>query len=318
MHLRLTFVALVSLATSATGFAQPIEPYAVPRTAYGHPDFQGVWATEFLTTLERPSGVDSLVASPEQAQAVAATLRSQIPDNVDPQVLWDDVGELAMVKGEYRTSVIVEPESGMLPYSQAGADLAAEFHERNEQMFDHPEQRPLFERCMENFAYPPMRAIFVLLPLHIFQTREHVVIASEGPASVRMIHLGGEPPPDALRSVQGHSIGHWEGDTLVVTTTHLRDEDPARIVVGRPVLLSRDSTIIERFTRVSETELFYRFTVEDDELYTEPWTGEFSLSKDKGPIYEYACHEGNYSMPTMLVGGQLEAAKLAETEPDRN
>ena len=125
MHLRVTLVVLAFLSTSTSGLAQSVEPYAVPRTAHGHPDFQGVWATAFLTRLERPSGVESLVVNPEQAQALAATLRTQIPDNVDPQVVWDDIGELAKVKGEYRTSVIVEPENGQLPFTQAGLNFRA-------------------------------------------------------------------------------------------------------------------------------------------------------------------------------------------------
>ena len=247
MHLRLTFVALASLATSATGFAQPIEPYAVPRTAHGHPDFQGVWATEFLTTLERPSGVESLVANPEQAQALAATIWSQLPDVLDPQVHQDDTRQLAMVKGEYRTSVIVEPENGQLPFTQAGLDLAAWSLDRDTQLFDRPDQRPLVERCLESFGYPPMRTIPIFLPRQLFQTRDHVVIVTEDQVGLRIIRLEGEPPPDRLRSFGGHSTGHWEGDTLVVRTTHLRAEDPARFVIGRPLLLGRDSTITERF-----------------------------------------------------------------------
>jgi len=129
-----------------------------------------------------------------------------------------------------------------------------------------------------------------------------------------MIHLGGEPPPDSVRSIEGYSVGHWDRDTLVVQTTHLRAADPARNVIGRPLLLSRQSTITERFTRVAEGELFYRFTVEDAQLYSQPWTGEFSMTKQDGPIYEYACHEGNYSLANILRGGQAEAARRAETK----
>ena len=95
-----------------------------------------------------------------------------------------------------------------------------------------------------------------------------------------------------------------------MTTTHLRAEDPARDVVGlRPLVLSADTRVTERFTRVSETELVYRYTVEDDALYTEPWVGEFSLTRHDVPIYEYACHEGNYSLPNILLGGRAEASR---------
>ena len=202
--------------------------------------------------LERPPGVEHLVVSSEQAAALAAALRSGIPDVVDPQAQWDGVSQLLMVKGEYRTSLIIEPEDGKMPFTQAGADLVARMLHRNEHMFDHPEQRPLGERCMENFGYPPMRALPVFLPYQILQTGDHVVIAAEGPVGVRMIHLGGQPLPDSLRSVEGYSTGHWEGNTLVVKTTHLRAEDPARDGLGRLILLSRNSRITERFSRVCQ------------------------------------------------------------------
>jgi hypothetical protein len=107
-----------------------------------------------------------------------------------------------------------------------------------------------------------------------------------------------------VRSISGYSVGRWEKDTLVVDTTNLRADDPARNVAGRPLLLSRRSKVTERFTRVSPTELFYRFTVEDDELYTQPWSGEFSMALFDQPIYEYACHENNYSLTNILRGGR--------------
>jgi hypothetical protein len=169
---------------------------------------------------------------------------------------------------------------------------------------------------MESLGYAPIRVFRVLLPRQIVQTRDHVVILSEDGVGLRMIHMKGQPPPDIIRSIEGYSVGHWEGGTLVVQTTHLRAEDPARNVIGRPLLLSRGSTITERFTRVSDGELLYRFTVEDDQLYSRPWTGEFSMTRQDGPIYEYACHEGNYSLANSLRGGQAEAARSAERKLD--
>jgi hypothetical protein len=298
------------MALSTIALAQQIQRYTAPRTPHGHPDLQGVWATEFVTRLERPPGVDYLVASPEQAKASADIIRSSMPVVHDPQINLDDVTRLAMVKGEYRTSIIVDPPNGRMPFTHAGTDLVAWVEARNVQSFDHPEQRPLRERCMENYGYAPIRAIPVLLPRQILQTGDHVVIVSDDTPGPRIIHLTGASRSDVLRSIDGYSRGHWEKDTLVVQTTHLRAEDPARHVLGRPLLLSPRSKITERFTRVSETELFYRFTVDDKELYTQPWTGEFSMTLYHGPILEYACHEGNYSMPNMLRGGQAEAAAM--------
>ena len=204
-----------------------------------------------------------------------------------------------------------------MPLTQAGVDLLARLFVRFTQEFDHPEQRPLFERCMQNYGAPPIFSVGVFAPHQIVQTRDHVVIVTEGPVGVRIIRLGGQPPPYALRTVEGYSTGHYEGDTLVVQTTHLRGEDPARFALPRPLLLSRHSRITERFTRVSATELFYQFTIDDAELYTRPWVGEFSFQRHDGPIYEFACHEANYSLPNTLRGGQAEAARGAEPKENQ-
>lgn len=316
-YTRLTPVVLLAcLSGTIPGFAQH-RHYAVARTEHGHPDFQGVWTTAFLTMLERPPGVANLVASPEQAEGLVEAIRANAPAVVDPDFHLHDIRQLAMVKGQYRTSVIVDPEDGRLPFTKAGLDLAAWVEARDNHKFDNPEQRPLAERCLENLGYAPMRSVPVLLPRQIVQTRDHIVISSEDSAGVRIIHLGGQVPPEGLRTIGGYSIGRWENDTLVVETTHLRADDPARSVVGRPLVLTRRSKITERFTRVSPTELFYRFTVQDGELYTRPWSGEFSMTRHDGPTYEYACHEGNYSLPNILRGGQAEAARRAETQPHR-
>jgi hypothetical protein len=293
--------------------AQQPAQYAVPRTPHGHPDFQGVWATAFLTLLERPPGVGMLVATPEQAEAVAAMMRKNTPAVVDPDFQLHDIQRLAMVKGQYRTSIVVDPEDGRIPFTKAGLDLAGMLAKR-EQSYDHPEERPLVDRCLEALGYAPMRAVPVFLPRMIVQTRDHVVLFSEDAVGLRLIHLRGEPPPDEIRTIQGYSAGRWEQDTLVVRTTHLRADYPARNVIGRPLLLSPRTTITERFTRVSPTELFYQYTVEDDQLYTRPWTGEFSMTRTDAKVYEYGCHEGNYSLTNSLRGGQAEAARQAGTK----
>jgi hypothetical protein len=309
---RLTLVALVAyLVGWPAASAKESAHYAVPRTEHGHPDFQGIWTTAFLTMLERPPGVPSLIATREQAEALVSAIRANAPKVVDPDFQLHDIRQLAMVKGQYRTSIIVEPEDGQLPFTEKGLKLAAEVKARDTNDFDAYERRPLAERCLENLGYAPMRAVPVLLPRQIVQTRDHVLISSEDSSGARLIHLGGLPPADVMRTIGGYSVGRWENDTLVVETTHLRADDPARSVNGRPLLLSRRSKITEWFTRVSATELFYRFTVEDDGLYTRPWSGEFSMTRHDGPIYEYACHEGNYSLTNILRNGRSEAARLA-------
>jgi hypothetical protein len=317
MHPRIVLTALVaSAAICPPALAQHNHNYPAPRTESGHPDFQGMWVTGFMTTLERPQGVENLVATPEQARALVAMIKTKMPVVNDPDVELTDLTQLAMVKGEYRTSMIVEPKDGRLPFTQAGSELAARVGVRNSREFDDPEQRPLSERCMESLGYAPIRTVPVILPLQIVQARDNVVIYSEGPVGLRVVHVAGQPPGDWLRTDEGYSVGRWDGDTLIVQTTNFRAKDPARTVIGRPLLLSSQTTITERFTRLSATELFYQFTVEDPELYTQPWTGEFSLTQHDGPIFEYACHEANYSLPNGLSGGQAEAARAAAEKTD--
>ncbi|HEU4686920.1 MAG TPA: hypothetical protein VFS23_01090 [Vicinamibacterales bacterium] len=322
MFWRLIFVALLaSVIASSAVLAQPradqarssrAKAYSVPRTAHGHPDFQGIWVTAFLTMLERLPGVEGLVATPEQAEKLVAAIRGKMPPLADPQVFIDDIKQLVRVRGEYRTSIIVDPPDGRMPYTKAGLEMLAKINARNDTQFDNPEERPFSERCLENLGYPPIRTVPVFLPRQIVQTADYVVIANEDVPGSRFIHLKGGSLPESMRSIGGYSVGRWEGDTLVVKTTNLRTDDPARTLAGpRTLLLGPDTRITEWFTRVSDTELVYRYTVDDATLYTQPWTGEFSMTRLDVKTFEYGCHEGNYSMTNMLRGGQAQAARKA-------
>jgi hypothetical protein len=299
------FTILMCVAASTSLAAQQTERYKVPKTEHGHPDFQGVWFTGFLTMMERPAGVEPLVLGDEAARGLVEKIVANRPALIDPDALIHDFRELAIVKGEHRTSIVVEPNDGKIPYSPAGLALSKEVQTRDDQKFDNVEERPLAERCLENLGYAPMRAVPVLLPRQIVQTRDYLVISSEDSSGPRIIQVGGKPGPAAARSIGGYSVGWWEGDTLVVETSQLRADYPARTVVGRPLVISRQTRIVERFARVSPTELFYRFTIEDPGLYTQPWSGEFSMTRYDGPIFEYACHEGNYSLTNILRGGRV-------------
>ena len=155
-HASPTAVLLVCLTSTFPIAAHNGERYTVPRTEHGHPDFQGIWATAFLTMLERPPGVANLVAPPEEARKLAAAIRANAPAVVDPDFQLQNIQQLALVKGEYRTSHIVDPEDGRMPFTAAGLDLAARVEARDSKSFDDIEQRPLAERCLENMGYAPI------------------------------------------------------------------------------------------------------------------------------------------------------------------
>lgn len=280
--------------------------YQPPRTEHGDPDLQGVWGVRFNTLLERPDGLP-LVVQPEQAPAIAQVVYEQggLAGNTDPDI--DNFGAhvLAQVNGEFRTSIIVHPENGRLPYNERGNREAA-YPYFEGVGYDHPEQRPGVERCIEAWASPPIRGFAYQLYNGVVQTPDKIAIVSEENAPLRVIHMDGQSRPAAIRSMEGHLIGHWEGDTLVVETTHYDGSNPARATMGRPMLISADAHVTERFTRTSDTELLYKYTVDDPYYYTEAWRGEFTmLLSDHHHIYEYACHEGNYSMTGALRGERV-------------
>jgi len=250
---------------------------------------------------------------PEQAAGFAQAV-AQVGEgtNTDPDIEMFGAPVLTVVNGEHRTSVVVYPENGKLPYNEAG--LARSAHNYFYGIgFDGPEQRPGVERCIEAWASPPMRAFMYQLYHGFVQTEDTIAILSEEAAPQRIIYLNGKSRPDAIKTMGGHSIGHWEGDTLVVETTHYSDVNPERATTGRPMLISSAAKVTERFTRVSHDELNYQYRVDDPTYYTEPWEGEFSFIRDEpGHIYEYACHEGNYSMTGALAGERFLEAEAAK------
>ena len=305
MYTRIFALALCACFSSASSVAQSVEDYKAPRTQHGQPDFQGVWSTRFNTMLERPEGLP-LVLSPEQANGFAQAVAQGSADNTDPDI--DILGPpvLAVVNGEYRSSVIVSPENGVLPYNELGNQMSA--HSYFDGIgYDGPEQRPGVERCTEAWGNPPMRAFMYQLFHGFVQTADTIAIISEEVAPLRVIHMDGYQRPKAITSFDGHSVGHWEGDTLVVEVSHYSDTYPERATIGRPMLLSGAARVTERFTRTSASELNYQFTVDDPTYYTQPWSGEFSFTREENShIYEYGCHEGNYSMVGALRGARVQ------------
>lgn len=308
MNTRVIALVFSTYFLSTVGLAQSTDIYQVPRTEHGQPDLQAVWGTRFSTMLERPEGLP-LVLPTAQAAGFAQAVVEGGSDNTDSDIDLFGAGVLTVVKGEHRSSVIVYPENGQLPFNEAGIQRSSHNYFAGIG-YDGPEQRPGVERCIEAWASPPMRAFTYQLYHGFIQTEDTIAIISEEASPQRFIYLNSESRPDAIRTFEGHSLGHWEGDTLVVVTTHYSDINPERATLGRPMLISSEARVTERFTRVSDSELNYQFTVDDPTYYTEPWRGEFSFVKEEenNHIYEYACHEGNYSMVGALRGARYQEA----------
>lgn len=299
----------------------------LPRTADGQPDLQGVWDYRTITPLERPKelGNKAFFTAEEAAKYEQQENQRQNRDLIDPEQgglfypaggvvpyneFWYDRGN--KVAGTRRTSLIVDPPDGRLPpYTPEGqrlANLRAEAL-RNDQL-GHPkadswEDRPLQERCIVGLnSGPPMVPGAYNNNVQIVLTPGYVLILNEMVHSSRIVPLDGRPH-GTIRQWKGDSIGHWEGNTLVVDTINFRRETS---LDGS----SANTHLIERFTRADANTLLYEFTVDDATMWTRPWTAVIPMTKTDGPIYEYACHEANYAMTGILAGAR--AADKAEAE----
>ncbi|NKB33486.1 MAG: hypothetical protein GKR91_10350 [Pseudomonadales bacterium] len=318
MRIFLQVLITILLSTSISASEKFADQYSAPQTEYGQPDLQGYWFVGSLTPVERPENFSELVTTPEEAEKYIESVKANLGDFADPDVYLQDFSELDQIEGQFRTSVVTHPIDGKIPYSERGIELVAWNNNRQTQLFDHPEQRNLFERCLGSFGFPPMRPFIGNMPRRIVQNENYIAIYTEDPGGARIIRLTDTPMKGMYKSYGGYSIGNWEGDTLVVNSTHFRNGDPARLSIGRAVLVSEESHVVERFTRISNSQLLYQFTIEDTKLYTEPWRGEFSFRKTGNSTYEYSCHEGNYNLPGILLGGRLEQERIAKQGSEDN
>jgi hypothetical protein len=320
----------------AAGTAAHAAERQIPRTADGRPDFTGIWSNASVTNLARPPGVNKLVVSREEAEALVKANPFQRlieadsgPSDVNDNLLadgnsdrgynafWVDPGNfLANVKGEFRTSWIVEPANGQLPLSEEGRKrVQAERARRMQTLFEGPEALPLPERCLIGFSGaggPGMLNTIYNNNYQIVQTPEHIAILVEMVHDARIIPLfknqamaQASHRPASVSAWLGDSVGWWEGDTLVVEVTHVNQQQ------GRagPVYLSDQGKVTERFTRASAKQILYDFQVEDPSYYTQTWRAEIPLNARKESIYEYACHEGNYAMEGILRGARNQEAQ---------
>jgi hypothetical protein len=240
---------------------------------------------------------------------------------------WLDPGlNVIRIDGVARSSIIIDPPNGRLPaLTDAGKKRLAEINARARKFgeFDHPEARPLADRCLMSFgsnAGPPMLPnYFYNNNSTIVQTKDHVMILSEMVHDVRIIRLNDtKHPPAHIRPWMGDSIGRWEGDTLVVETTNIHPlqlEAPGQTgIMWAYRGASENLKVTERFTRTGPDTIRYRFTMEDPTTFTAPFTGELPFTRIDEQIYEYACHEGNYAMTNILSGERVKEREAAKTK----
>ncbi|HJT88444.1 MAG TPA: hypothetical protein VJ732_11320 [Bryobacteraceae bacterium] len=321
----LAVLSIASPPADAQGVAQKAgaaRSWTAPRTADNQPDLQGVWTNATLTPLERPAelaGKEFLTAE-EAAQFEKQTLARVSTDRRDgpPEVdvgrsyneFWRDRG--TSVIGSRRTSLIVDPPDGKIPPLTAAAQHRQDEIRAHARLHpaDGPEDRSLWERCLTRGI--PMVPGPYNNDFQIVQGPGYVVIFAEMIHEARVIPLDGRPhAPSAVRQWLGDSRGHWEGDTLVVDTTNFSPEMNFR---GS----NQNLHLVERFTRLGPDNINYEFTVEDPTTFTKAWSAEIPMRKTDGPIFEYACHEGNYALGDILRGARAEEKKAEAAKNGSN
>ena len=315
-----------------------------PRLPDGRPDLQGVWDFRTMTPLQRPEALAEREflteeeAAAQETQVAARRARLLEPSEVRSEPLpaggggravggyndfWLDYGTTFVE--DRRTSLIVDPQDGRLPaltpegesLRQVGSliedlPIALPLRVRSAGTgADRPEDRGLAERCILGFnSGPPMMPSGYNNNMQLFQTADTVAILNEMVHDLRVIPLDGRPQlPAGIRQWAGSSRGHWEGDTLVIETTNMTDktgsfEPSATTAIGTGLTV----TLTERFTRLDDDTLVYEYTVDDPVVFTRPFTVAVPMRRSAEPMFEYACHEGNYGLLNILTGARAEDA----------
>ena len=298
----------------------PTKASTLPRTADGHPDLQGVWTNNTVTPMERPKALgskefytDAELAENQKKEGQRLALNEEEGRPTEAGTAADvhyDFSEFALDRAQAkmvwnrRTSIIVGAEGTIPPLTPEGKARQAAFNNKDRgHEFDGPENRPFGARCLpQNSVGPPMRPAGYNSNLQIVEGAGYMVVSTEMVHDARVVAMNGRPHlPGNIHQWLGDSIGHWEGDTLVVDTTNFTDVFP---FPG-----AQNLHVIERFTRVDDDTILYKFTVDDPGMWTKPWSGEMPITKIKGQIYEYACNEANYGLANTLRG-----ARVAEEE----
>jgi hypothetical protein len=337
--------AKVTKASAAADPTVTAPGWKTPKTAWGAPDLGGYWSNATMTPLTRNSRLTNKgTLSAEEAKGLEKAfadaleeadrptpdvdkLPTQVTDKKAPEsklvairpdfaaaggdvggynTFWIDPGAHIMeVNGEYRSSILTT-DNGQIPARKTGAPRAPGFPRDS---YDSYEVRGLGDRCIMGFgrnAGPPMLPNgYYNNSYYIIQTPDTVAIQVELIHDMRIVRLNGQHRTDGVRTYMGDSIGHYEGNTLVVETTNLLESQG---FMGS----WKNLKVTEWFTRVSPTRINYRFQIEDSDTWDKPWGGEYDFYPLHGIVYEYACHEGNYALPAILAGARRKEKEAAE------
>lgn len=335
--LALTLAISVTTLHLSTALAQQTdESFASPKTAWGAPDLQGNWKNATVMPFERPQDLGTKQAYTEsEAQQLEQSAQQAVEQDNEPldpnrpapalealppvgnyDLFWTDRGMfLPTINGEFRTSAIIDPPNGRIPERVAGfRERVAQIRASRPDRSDGPEGRGLGERCLiafGNSSGPVMSPVMYNSHMQIVQSPGYVNIIIEMAHDARIIKITDQRSPASAthQKWMGDSIGRWEGDTLIVET---KNYNPWMTYRGAP---TENLTVIETFRREANNKIVYGFTVDDPSVYTAQWSGEYPLSKMDDPVYEYACHEGNYGIIGILAGARrLEAMEAAGVE----
>jgi len=306
-------------------FATAAENYDPPKTAFGVPDVQGIWTYETRTSLQRPEiyegaleiDEDTMLAkmiSTEEYNKFLAETGAEGPTGGAVGAyndFWFAPGNsLATMNGMYRTSLIIDPADGQIPWKQGGQEIRQAQRDSllmGRDRSDGPEGRALADRCLVSYASTmPFVSSFYNNNMQIVQSPTHVMLLAEMVHNVRVVRIDQDFRDLPFEQWLGDSIGYYEEDTLVVVT---RDFNPWQV---KEYLISENVQLIERFSRVAADRIHYSFTIDDPELYSQPWTAEMPMAILSEQMYEYACHEGNYSLPSILAGARREEMDESE------
>ncbi len=334
----ITSLSIFSAAEAADVDGDKTEGRVVSRTEFGRPDFQGYWFFGSRTPLQRPTNLgDKQTYTDSEAigleQGMLERLNSQdaplspnrgapekgarIGQEADDTFLGHYLEpKLVKVNGEYKTSVILDPVNGRIPFREGFQDFYAKRRASGLSDTDGPEGQPLSGRCLIFGAAVPSLTPMMMNPnLQIVQTEDYLMVMTEMIHDARIIRIGDEYSRHNIPQWMGDSVAQWEGDTLVVYTKNFRPEQSS----PRSIIISENFELMERYTLIDNDQIHYEFTVYDDQAYMQPFTGERILTRNgsEEKVYEFACHEGNYSLPGILAGARRQESQAKYPEPGK-